>query len=67
MRLHRYLTSPGDESSCHRVTAELNRGWELCGAPTLTYDGERKRVMCGQVIIKEAPGEHRPGIKLAEQ
>jgi hypothetical protein len=48
------------------VTAELNKGWQLHGQPTLTYDQERKRVICGQVITKEAPGEYRPGIKLSE-
>ena len=26
-----------------------------------------KRVICGQVITKDAPGEYRPGIKLSEQ
>ncbi len=67
MKLYRYLTGPDDDSFCHRVTAELNKGWELHGPPTLTYDNERKRVICGQVITKEAPGEYRSGIKLSEQ
>ena len=66
MKLYRYLTAPDDDAFCHRVTAELNKGWQLHGQPTLTYDQERKRVICGQVITKEAPGEYRPGIKLSE-
>ena len=67
MKLYRYLTGPDDDSFCHRVTAELNKGWQLYGAPTLTYDPEKKRLICGQVITKDAPGEYRPGIKLSEQ
>jgi hypothetical protein len=66
MKLYRYLTGVDDDAFCHRVTAELNKGWQLHGQPTLTYDQERKRVICGQVITKEAPGEYRPGIKLSE-
>lgn len=53
MKLYRYLTGPDDAAFCHRVTDVLNRGWELHGPPTLTYDSERKRVICGQAITKE--------------
>jgi len=67
MKLYRYLTGPDDDAFCHRVTAELNKGWRLHGQPTLTYDQERKRVICGQVITKDAPGDYRPGIELSEQ
>ncbi|HEX6000824.1 MAG TPA: DUF1737 domain-containing protein [Hyphomicrobiaceae bacterium] len=67
MRLYRYLTGPDDASFCHRVTAELNKGWQLYGQPTLTYDPEKKRVICGQAIMKDAPGEYSPDIRLSEQ
>jgi hypothetical protein len=67
VKLYRYLTGVDDDSFCHRVTAELNKGWQLYGPPTLTYDQERKRVICGQVITKEAPGDYRPDLKLSEQ
>ena len=67
MKLYRYLTGVDDDAFCHRVTAELNKGRQLHGQPTLTYDQEKKRVICGQVIVKEAPGDYRPGIKLSEQ
>jgi hypothetical protein len=67
MKLYRYLTGVDDASFCHRVTAELNKGWQLYGQPTLTYDPEKKRVICGQAIIKEAPGEYSPDLKLSEQ
>jgi hypothetical protein len=66
MKLYRSLTGPDDDSFCHRVTAELNKGWQLYGPPTLTYDAEKKRVVCGQAITKEAAGEYKPGIKLSE-
>jgi hypothetical protein len=67
VKLYRYLTGPDDDSFCHRVTAELNKGWQLYGPPALTYDQERKRVICRQVITEEVPGEYDPGLKLSEQ
>ena len=58
MKLYRYLTGPDDDSFCHRVTAALNKGWQLQGQPTLTYDSERKRVVCGQAITKDVPDQN---------
>jgi hypothetical protein len=66
MKLYSYLTGPDDPSFCHRVTERLNRGWELHGAPTLTYDPETKRVICGQAVVKEVNGEYSPKIDLAK-
>jgi hypothetical protein len=66
MRLYRYLTGPDDDSFCHRVTAALNKGWHLYGQPTLTYDPAKGRVICGQAITKEVPGEYEPSITLSE-
>jgi len=66
MILYRYLTGPDDAAFCHRVTAALNSGWFLHGAPTLTYDAEQKRVICGQAITKEVPDRaYDPGMDLA--
>ncbi len=65
MILYRYLTGPDDAAFCHRVTEALNRGWLLYGPPTLTYDAEQKRVICGQAITKEVPGAYAAGIDLA--
>jgi hypothetical protein len=48
MNLYSYLTGPDDPSFCHRVMERLNRGWELYGAPTLTYDTETKRSVVKQ-------------------
>jgi hypothetical protein len=67
MNLYRYLTGPDDSSFCHRITELLNRGWQLYGSPTLTYDPETKRVVCGQAIIKEAEGTYSPDLDLSKQ
>jgi hypothetical protein len=56
MKLYRYLTGVDDQKFCHRVSAALNRGWTLYGAPTLAYDAEAKRVICGQALVKEVEG-----------
>lgn len=57
MILYRYLTGPDDNSFCHRITDHINRGWQLWGQPTLAFDPEKKRMTCGQVIMKDVPGE----------
>ena len=68
MQLYRYLTGPDDASFCHRVSEALNRGWLLYGSPTLTYDPESKRVICGQAILKEVEGmDYSPEIDLSRQ
>jgi hypothetical protein len=67
MQIYRYLTGPDDAAFCHRVTAALNKGWQLYGAPTLTYDAEKKRVICGQAIFKEVEGEdYSPDMTLSD-
>ncbi len=66
MKLYRYLTGPDDAAFCERVTENLNKGWSLYGDPTLTFDPERKRVICGQAIVKEVPGDYQPGLKLSD-
>ncbi|WP_049621028.1 DUF1737 domain-containing protein [Frateuria defendens] len=65
MRLYRYLTGPDDATFCHRVSAALARGWSLHGQPTLCYDSDAKRVICGQAIVKEVEGEYSPELDLA--
>ena len=42
----------------------LNQGWELCGGPTLTHDGNR--VIVGQAVVKEAPGQFSRDIDLSK-
>ena len=66
MILYRYLTGPDDAAFCHRVTEALNRGWLLYGPPTLAYDAQQKRVICGQAITKEVAGEsYAPSLDLS--
>ena len=59
----------GDDTAefCHKVTAALNKGWVLHGAPTYAYDAAKGLMRCGQAVVKEAPGSYTPGIKLSEQ
>ena len=67
MNLYRYLTGRDDAAFCHRITELLNRGWQLYGSPTLTYDAETKQVVCGQAIIKEIDGTYSPDLDLSKQ
>ena len=55
MKLYRMLTGPDDAAFCKRVSAALNAGWELHGAPALTFDAVKGRVINGQAIVKEVP------------
>ena len=59
MNVYRLITGPDDASFCHRVTEALNKGWSLYGSPSLTFDPENKRVVCGQAIVKEVEGSIR--------
>jgi len=52
-KVYSYMTGPDDSTFCLRVTERLNDGWELYGPPTLTYNLETKRVICGQVVVKD--------------
>jgi hypothetical protein len=67
MKVYRYITGKDDAAFCHRITDALNRGWELYGQPTLTYDQKRGEVICGQVIIKAVEGKtYDPSLELAK-
>jgi len=67
MKLYRLLTGSDDASFCHRISGAVSNGWSLHGSPVLTYDPEKKQVVCGQAVVKEVDGEdYRPGIKLSD-
>lgn len=67
MKLYRFLTGPDDASFCHRVSEALSAGWELYGAPTLAYDPEQQRMVCGQAVTKNVPYQkYEPGIMLSD-
>ena len=68
MNVYRFITGPDDSTFCHRVTEALNKGWSLYGSPSLTFDPEKKRVICGQAVVKEVDGRtYSPDMKLSEQ
>ena len=68
LTIYRYLTGPDDVSFCHRVTKALSQGWTLYGSPTLTFDGAKNRVMCGQAITKDVEGvDYRADLDLSAQ
>lgn len=68
MKLYRFLTGPDNSSFCHKVTAALNKGWELHGSPTYAFDAASGTMRCGQAVVKAVEGkEYEPGMKLGEQ
>ncbi len=68
MKLYRLLTAPDDASFCHKVTAALNKGWELHGSPTYAFDSASGTMRCGQAVVKDVPGkDYHPDMKLGEQ
>lgn len=67
MKAYRYITGKDDAAFCHRITAALNAGWQLYGSPTLTYDAEKKQVICGQAIMKDVEGiTYEPSMELGK-
>lgn len=68
MKLYRLLTAPDDASFCHKVTAALNKGWELHGSPTYAFNAATGIMQCGQAVTKTVEGkDYHPDIKLGEQ
>ncbi len=67
MKVYRYITGKDDNAFCHRITAALNRGFELYGQPTLTFDQNKGSVICGQVITKDVDGvDYDPEMNLSD-
>ena len=72
MRLYRLLTGGDDAAFCKKVSEALNKGWELHGPPSLTYNSSRNHVVCGQAVVKDVTGQwtdemKEQGFKLGEQ
>jgi hypothetical protein len=67
MKLYRFLSEDDTSAFCHKVTAALNNGWVLYGAPTYAFDAANGVMRCGQAVTKEAPGTYAPDVKLGEQ
>ena len=67
MKLYRYLTGPDDASFCHKVTAALNKGWQLAGSPAYAFNAATGAMRCGQAVVKEVDGvDYQPDMKLGE-
>ena len=66
MQLFRFLTDDDTSAFCHRVTAALNKGWALHGAPSYSFDASRGVMRCGQAVVKEVEGTYTPEVKLGE-
>lgn len=67
MKLYRFLSEDDTSAFCHKVTAALNKGWELQGSPTYAFDAAKGVMRCGQAVVKEVPGTYAPDVKLSEQ
>jgi hypothetical protein len=67
MKLYRFLSDDDSSAFCHKVSAALSAGWALHGGPTYAFDAARGVMRCGQAVIKDAPCEYSPDMKLGEQ
>ena len=66
MILYRFLSEDDTSAFCQKVTDALNKGWELHGGPTQTFDPVKGIMRCGQAVVKEADGTYTPETKLGE-
>lgn len=66
MKLYRLLTEDDTAAFCHKVTAALNKGWALHGAPAYAYDAARGVMRCAQAVVKDAPGTYTSETKLGD-
>ncbi len=66
MKLYRFLSADDTSVFCHKVTAALNKGWELYGPPTYAFDATQGVMRCGQAVVKEVEGTYTPETKLGE-
>lgn len=66
MKLYRLLTGIDDSAFCHKVTAALNKGWELKGPASVTTKPDGTTI-CAQAVIKKVNGvDYKPGMKLSD-
>ena len=66
-KIYRLLTEDDTSAFCHKVTAALNKGWVLQGAPTYAFDAARGVMRCGQAVTKIIDGDYDPDMKLGQQ
>ncbi|REA89242.1 DUF1737 domain-containing protein, partial [Staphylococcus pseudintermedius] len=46
MKLYRLITDDDTSAFCHRVTAALNKCWELQGSPAYGFDAAKGVMRC---------------------
>lgn len=66
MKLYRFLSEDDTSAFCHKVSAALDRGWELHGDPVYAFDAANGTMRCGQAVTKEVPGDYDPDMKLSD-
>ncbi|MCK8464938.1 DUF1737 domain-containing protein [Aliiroseovarius sp. CAU 1755] len=66
MKLYRLLTEDDTSAFCHKVTAALNKGWELHGDPAYAHDASTGVMRCAQAVVKVVPGDYTPDTKLGD-
>lgn len=64
MKAYRLLTADDTSAFCHKVTAALNKGWELYGDPSYAYDEANGTMRCAQAVTKDVDGDYSPDMKL---
>lgn len=67
MKLYRFLSDDDTSAFCHKVSAALNKGWDLHGSPTYAYDPLKGVMRCGQAVTKTAEGTYAADMKLSDQ
>lgn len=66
MKAYRLLTGDDTAAFCHKVTAALDRGWELHGSPAYAFDAQAGVMRCAQAVVKDVPGPYDPEARLGE-
>ncbi len=65
--LYRFLTHDDTSEFCHKVTAALDKGWQLHGDPTYAFDSANGVMRCGQAVTKHVTAAYSPDMKLGDQ
>lgn len=66
MRAYRLLTEVDTAAFCHKVSAALDKGWVLYGAPCYAHDPVSGQMRCAQAVVKDVEGDYAPDLKLGE-
>ena len=60
MIAYRMLTAEDTSAFCHKVTAALDKGWQLYGDPQYVFDGVNGVMRCAQAVTKEISSRQPP-------